>query len=288
MSGAIWVKTLEAGRLVGRGRSCTQGQRRRPARLQDRQGRRQGPRGALPPRPGARALGRLDRRPGDPRAPSPPSPPGQGAHLGPKPDLRPADPVRAADLLRPASRARRDRAPGAPRGARDLARLDLRASRPDRGDPPPHRADRPRAPPDRSADPRAELLRRSPESDHCSASPSPRRSARSRALPGRASWSAMPALLPDDPVGRALGDQAAIEGRLADASLGGGRGRKQRLAADQPMPRALPADLRAPRQEPGEVLRRPQALDRAWHMLSRDQVLQHNTAAANSGCFLAA
>ena len=66
----------------------------------------------------------------------------------------------------------------------------------------------------------------------------------------------------DQPIGRALGDRRALEGRLADAALGGGRGRQPGLAADQPLARPLPADLRAPRQEPGEVGGRPQAPDR--------------------------
>ena len=54
----------------------------------------------------------------------------------------------------------------------------------------------------------------------------------------------------------------ALQGRLEDPSLGGGRGREPGLAAGQPLARALPAGEGAARQEPGEVLGRPQALDR--------------------------
>ena len=87
-------------RLAGEGRPRPQGQRRRPARLQDRQGRRPGAGRALPPRPGPRALGALDRGPGPARAPAPARAPGEDPDRGPQPDLRPAHPVRAADLLR--------------------------------------------------------------------------------------------------------------------------------------------------------------------------------------------
>ena len=90
-----------AGRRLGdEGRPRPQGQRRRPARLQDRQGRRPGAGRALPPRPGPRALGALARRPRAPRAPAPPHAPGEDPDRGPQPDLRPAHPVRPADLLR--------------------------------------------------------------------------------------------------------------------------------------------------------------------------------------------
>ena len=62
-------RSAAAGRLAGEGRPRPQGQRRRPARLQDRQGRRQGAGRALPPRPGPRALGALGRGPRPARAP---------------------------------------------------------------------------------------------------------------------------------------------------------------------------------------------------------------------------
>ena len=71
------------------------------------------------------------------------------------------------------------------------------------------------------------------------------------------SWSATPALLPDHPVGRPLGDRATFEGRLANASLGGGRGRQSGLAANQPLPRSLPPPRRKPRRQPGQGLRSP-------------------------------
>ena len=71
------------------------------------------------------------------------------------------------------------------------------------------------------------------------------------------------------PVWRALGDGAAIEGRLEDASLGCGRGREPGLAPDKPLPRPLPTDRRQARQnEPGEVVGRSQAPD---HLLAHAQ-----------------
>ena len=86
--------------LAGEGRPRPQGQRRRPACLQDRQGRRQGAGGSLPPRPGPRALGAVPGGPGPARAPSPPHAPGEDPDRGAEPDLRPAHPVRTAGLLR--------------------------------------------------------------------------------------------------------------------------------------------------------------------------------------------
>jgi transposase len=65
-----------------------------------------------------------------------------------------------------------------------------------------------------------------------------------------------------EPVRRALGDRRPLQGRLQDPALGGGRGREPGLAARQPVAPPLPAGERAPRQEPGEVLGRPQAPDR--------------------------
>ena len=100
MSGAVWVRDrLEASgwevQVATPARSETSP--RSPAR---RQGRRPGAGGALPARPGPRALDSEPRGPSAPRAPAPARPPGQGPHLGPQPDLRPAHPVRAADLPR--------------------------------------------------------------------------------------------------------------------------------------------------------------------------------------------
>ena len=60
MSGAVWVKDqLESAGWSVEVANAAQGQRRRPACLQDRQGRRQGAGRALPARPGAGGLGRL-------------------------------------------------------------------------------------------------------------------------------------------------------------------------------------------------------------------------------------
>ena len=97
-----------------------------------------------------------------------------------------------------------------------------------------------------------------------------------------------------EPVGRALGDRAALEGRLADAALGGGRGRHPGLAADQPLACPLPPDRRAPRQEPGEVGGRPQDLDRLLAHAEPPGALQgaciagRSTAPGSSCCFLTA
>ena len=63
-----------------------------------------------------------------------------------------------SDLPRPAAKARRDRAPGAPRGAGGLAGLDRRSARAGKGDGPPHRPDRPRAGPDRKGGPAGPAL----------------------------------------------------------------------------------------------------------------------------------
>ena len=65
----------------------------------------------------------------------------------------------------------------------------------------------------------------------------------------------------DQPVRRALGDRAPIQGRLADLALGGGGGRQPGLATKQPVSQLLPAPGGSPRKEPSEVGGRPQALD---------------------------
>jgi hypothetical protein len=136
---------------------------------------------------------------------------------------------------------------------------------------PPHRPDRPRAGADRplrspgeaaSDDPRS----RSPDRSHL------RRRDRRRlaVLDGVEARRLCRSCSADQPVGRALGDRAAIEGRLEDAALGGGRGRKPGLAPVESLPRALPADGRAPRQKPREVIRRSQTPDHLLaHALSR-------------------
>ena len=66
------------------------------------------------------------------------------------------------------------------------------------------------------------LLATIPGSARCSASPSPPRSARSRASRGRQAGRLRRPRPEGQPVGQALGDRGALEGRLADASLGGG------------------------------------------------------------------
>jgi hypothetical protein len=95
----------------------------------------------------------------------------------------------------------------------------------------------------------------------------------------------------DHPVRRAFGDRAPVEGRLADASLGGGRGGQPGLATDQPLPRVLPAARRPPRHQPGEVGRRAKAPDLLLaHALARPGLPTHRstTAPASSLRFLIA
>ena len=171
----------------------------------------------------------------------------------------------------PAAPARRDGAARAPRRARGLARLDRRAPRPDRRARAADHPDRPRAGADRA------LRRASPAAfDDPRGRPADQPHLRRRDRRGLALLVAgeagrlRGACAADQPVGRALGDRAAIEGRLEDASLGRGRGRQPGLAADQPLPRPLPADRRAPRHQPGEVGGRPQAPDHLLaHALAR-------------------
>ena len=183
------------------------------------------------------------------------APPGQVAHLASKPDLRVADPVRPADLLHPAPPARRGGAARAPRRPRRSGAsrspstwTEIEELRP---------ADQPDRPqsssPIAGSDPESTAAADDPRGRTVD-QPHLRRGDRRRLAlcsaleagrlcrPGAA----------DHPVGRALGDRAAFEGRLADASLGGGRGRQPGLAADQPVSRALPPPRRPPRKEPGE------------------------------------
>jgi hypothetical protein len=89
MSGAIWVRDqLARGRLACAGRARPQGPRRRAARLQDRQGRRARARRALPPRPGARAVGRAAGGPRAARATAAADAPGLDARVGDESHLR--------------------------------------------------------------------------------------------------------------------------------------------------------------------------------------------------------
>ncbi len=95
--------------------------------------------------------------------------------------------------------------------------------------------------------------------------------------------------------GRALSDRRPLQGRLEDASLGGGRGRAPGLEAGKSMARPLPAGDRAARQEPGEVVGRPQAPDRRLAHAEPRRAVQasrprggENPAPASSCCFLTA
>lgn len=95
----------------------------------------------------------------------------------------------------------------------------------------------------------------------------------------------------DHPVGRAFGDRAPVEGRLADASLGRGRGGQPGLAAIEPVPRALPPPRHPPRHQPSEVSRRPKASDLLLaHALARPGLPtpSSTTAAESSRRFLTA
>ena len=220
--------------LGGPGRPRPQGQGRRPARLQDRQGRRPGAGRALPARPGPRALGALSRGPGAPRAASPPGAPGQGRTsarnrifgLLTQFGLR----ISYTRLRKPDAIELLER-----RGVPEVWRasiaelLELAEEMDRRIDP----IDRELAP-----------LARADERAGCCDDPGGRAAARPhlrrgdrRGLPLRGPGQAdrLRGARPEgEPVGGALGDRAPLQGRLADPALGGGRGRQPGLAALQP------------------------------------------------------
>ena len=264
MSGAVWVRDrLRERRLGDEGRPRPQGQGRRPARLQDRQGRRPGAGRALPARSGPGALGRLRPRTGRSASAC------AAAPTWSRPAPRPATGSSAcslssgpADLPRPAAKAGWDAAPGAPRGAGGLAGLDLRAARASRlrwtGE-----SIRSTASSVRSQDQTSEpgylatipgvgpllSLTFAAEIGEVSRFPGPGKLDRLRRPRSQG-----------EPVGRALGDRGALQGRLADAALGGGRGRQSTPGCpSNPWHAPLPAGHGPSRQEPGEVGRRPRA-----------------------------
>ena len=100
-------RPVRALRLGGPGRPRAQGQGHRPARLQDRQGRRPGPGRASPARPGPGALDPIALRPGPARAAATTGASGQGTHPPSQPDSRPPDPIRPADLAAATARTAR-------------------------------------------------------------------------------------------------------------------------------------------------------------------------------------
>ena len=130
----------------------------------------------------------------------------------------------------------------------------------------------------------AAARRRSPGSARCSASPSPPRSARSRGFDRPGKLIGYAGLAPRVSQSGSARDRRALQGRLEDASLGGGRGRQPGLAARQPMARPLPAGERAARQEPGEVLGRPQAPDRRLAHAEPRRALQASRPRAREHC----
>ena len=216
----------------------------------------------------------------------------KSSDLGAKPDLRAAHAVRPASLVYPPATARCPGAARASRHAGGLARFGRRASGRDRRARPKDRPDRPRARPDRSLRPEGPAAaddprRRAFDQPHLRLGDRRRLSL----LIGVKARRLCRARSADQPVGSALGDRAAVEGRLAHAALGGGRGRQSGLATLEPLSRALPPAGGPTRKEPGEVLGRPQALDLLLaHALARSGLptTRSTTAAANSSRFLAA
>ena len=165
--------------------------------------------------------------------------------------------------LHPASPARRDGAARAPRRSRGLARLDRRAPRPDRRARAADQPDRPQSfGPIARSDPRAKLLQTIPGvGPLISLTFAAEIGDVSRFSLGRRSSSAMPAWRRGSASRASARRPGGCRRPARDASLGGGRGRQPGLAADQPLPRALPPPRRPPRHQPGEVVGRPQAAD---------------------------
>ena len=87
--------------------------------------------------------------------------------------------------------------------------------------------------------------------------------------------------------GERSADRGAIEGRLKDPALGGGRGRQPGLEALKPLARPLPRISARHGKNPAKSAVARKLLIAAWHMLSRREPFKE-PASANSGCFLAA
>ena len=88
-------------------------------------------------------------------------------------------------------------------------------------------------------------------------------------------------------VGRALSDRGALQGRLADAPLGGGRGRQPGLAALQPLAGHYLRISARHGKNPAKSAVARKLLIAAWHMLSRREPFKQ-PAPANSSRFLTA
>ena len=123
MSGAVWVRDRLAGGGWRVEVADAQGRECRPARLQDRQGRRPRARRALPPLARARALDPVARGARHARAAEAPAPPRPSRDLGQEPPLRPAHPMGPQDPWRSPAPTRRDGAARDARCARGLAPL---------------------------------------------------------------------------------------------------------------------------------------------------------------------
>ena len=97
------------------------------------------------------------------------------------------------------------------------------------------------------------------------------RDRRHRPLPQRSQASRLRRTDTDDQAIRPeLPDRPDLQGRPRHAALGRRRSRPARLAADQPLARALHRHQAPPRQgQPGQGGRRAQDPDRRWHVLAR-------------------
>ena len=88
----------------------------------------------------------------------------------------------------------------------------------------------------------------------------------------------------DQPIRRSLQDRRALQGRLTDAALGRRRGRPPGLATNQSLARALQRPDQAPRQEPGQVGRCTQGLNRVLARALTRPALQAQPPARRHFC----
>ena len=216
-------------------------------------------------------------------------------HLASKPHLRPADAVRAADLSSPAcasptrsscSSAAASRGSGATRSPSTSTRSISCSGGSARST----QSFAPIA----DSDPRAKLLQTIPGVGPLIGLTLRDRDRRGLALPLKAREAGRlcrPGAT-GDPVGRALGDRAAIEGRLADPALGGGRGGQSGLAPESnPFHEHYRRLAARHGTNPAKVSVARKLLICSWHMLSRGQVFKPShppTAPASSSRFQAA
>ena len=235
MSGAIWVKDqLELCGWSDEGRSRSQGQRHRPAGLQDRQGRREGVGRALQTRAGAGGLGRLARKTA--RSASVFAAALTWSRLRTSARNRIFGLLTQFGLRVSLTRLRQSDAMELleRRGVPDVwcdsiaEHLDepreLASS---------HQADRLRARPDRRVGSESEAAADDPRVRALDQPHLRLRDRRRLALLGLKAGRLCRPGAADHPVGRAFGDRAPLEGRLADAALGRGRGGQPGLATDR-------------------------------------------------------